>query len=116
MSSNPAVVGDRTVRPISTWSGWMLFVRVAVIVIIGSGCPNIAPSANRTVSEQIGAAAEVVLIRPTIAPALNPAAPAISCAWARAFATRSARLQVGVCCAEVRVPDNVKDRVNPLLF
>src|SRR5215831_9327934 len=94
----------------------MLFVRVAVIVIIGSGCPNIMPSAKRAVSEQIGAAAEVVLVSPTTAPALNPAAPAMASACERALATRSARLQVGVCCAEVRVPDKVKDRLSPLLF
>ena len=95
----------------------MLFARVAVIAIIGSGCPNIAPGAKRTVSEHPRKAAfEVALVRPTTAPALNPAAPAMSCACERAFATRSARLQFGACCAESRVPDNVKARVKPLLF
>ena len=87
------------------------------MVIIGSGCPNIAPSANRAVSEHPSKAAfDVALVRPTIAPALNPAAPAIPCACERAWLTRSARLQFGVCCAERRVPDRVKDKVSPLLF
>src|SRR6516162_1205843 len=96
----------------------MLFARVAVMVmLLGPGCANIAPTANRTVSEQTsGEAIEVALVKPTIAPALRPAAPAVCCACARAWATTSARLQAGACCAETRVPDNVKERESPLLF
>jgi len=118
MSSNPAVVADCTLRPTSTWSGWMALVRVAVMVMaFGPGCPNITPIAKRAVSEQTsGAPFDVALERPTIAPAFNPAAPAICCALARASLTRSAKLQLGACCAEMRVPDNVKDRVSPLSF
>jgi hypothetical protein len=43
------------------------------------------------------AAFDVALVRLTTAPALNPAAPAMSCACARAWVARSANLQAGAC-------------------
>jgi hypothetical protein len=71
-----------------------------MVMLFGPGCPNIAPSAKRTVSEHpSGVPFDVALVRPTVTPALRPAAlrveeNAISCRLSLALSAVSSFVRV----------------------